>query len=101
MLPHPADERVDLGVAPHPRREALECRELAFAPWSMADVPVDRRRVRPIRLHRDDIEAVSLDQPPRNGVAGAVELARPMACLAQQPHACVAEAVKELAERRV
>src|SRR5689334_12160278 len=48
----PADECVELLVAPHPEREALECLELARAPFAMADSAVDRRRVGPIRLDR-------------------------------------------------
>src|SRR3712207_3897956 len=38
MGPQPADEGIDVGVAPHPGREALEGRLLAVAPGAVADV---------------------------------------------------------------
>ncbi len=90
----PADEGVDVGVAPHPGREALESRLLALALRPMPDIAVDIGRVGPVRLDRDDVEAVPLDQPPRDRRASAVEFGRAVARLAEQDEAGVAEPVE-------
>jgi hypothetical protein len=74
---------------------------LVAARLPVADISVERRRVGPIAFDRDDVEAVPLDQPPRNGRAGAIEFAGPVARLAEQHDARVGIEVEELAERPV
>ena len=53
VRPHPVDESRDIGISPHPGREALEWR-FARAVGQVANVAVDRRGIRPIGLYRDD-----------------------------------------------
>src|SRR5260221_8691594 len=101
VAPQPADELVDLAVAPHPDREALERPHLSFAFRSMTDIAVDRRAVGPVALDRDDIEPVAFDQLARDGRSGAIEFARPMARLAEQDDARIAKAAEEFTKRAV
>ena len=94
----PADEGFDLRVAPHPGREAAERRLLPLAPRPMADEAIDIGRVGPVGLDRDDVEAVSLDQPARDRGAGAVEFAGAVARLAEQDDPRLAEPVERAGE---
>ena len=68
---------------------------------AVAHVAVDRGRVGPVGLDGDDGEAVLLDQPARDRRAGAVELRRAVARLAEQHDAAVGEAVEQLPERGI
>jgi hypothetical protein len=67
----------------------------------MADIAVDRSGVGPIGLHGHDGIAVPFDQPAGDGGAGAVELRRAVARLAQQHHTPAGEAVERRAEGRI
>ena len=101
VLPQPADESVDLGVAPHPGREALEGAKLPLALRPVTDIAVDGRRVRPVRLDGDNAKAVPLDQPFRDCGTGAIEFGRAVAGLAEQDHARVGEAIEDVPEGRI
>jgi len=56
---------------------------------------VDGGGIRPVCLHRDDGEAVPLDEALRDGGAGAVEFRRAVARLAEEDDAAVRETVEE------
>jgi len=56
---------------------------------------VDGGCVRAVGLHRDDSEAVPLDEALRDGGAGAVEFRRAVARLAEEDDAAVCETVEE------
>src|SRR5215218_1949559 len=101
VLAKPADEVVHFRVAPHPGWKALERPILALSPRAMPYVAVDGRGVRPVGLHRNDVEPVTLDQPLPDGRARTVEFARSMARLAEQDDARVTEAVEHGPERRI
>jgi hypothetical protein len=62
VLPHPLDQRGDVGVAPHPGGEAVERRLGVGARRPVPDVAVEGGGVRPVRLGGDNREAVPLDQ---------------------------------------
>src|ERR1019366_3103277 len=97
----PVDEVVHLLVAPHPRREARERRELERRATGTAEhVVVDPGSVGPVALHRDEVEASTGDELARDARAHAVELARAMRRLAQQDEARVADSIDERVERR-
>ena len=61
-------------------------------------IAVDGRRVRPIGLHRNGVEAVFLDETPRDRRAGAIEFAGSVAGLAEQDHSGAGEAIERLGE---
>jgi hypothetical protein len=60
----------------------------------MPHIPVERCRIRPISLDRDNREAVLLYQMPRDCRPRAVELGRAMARLAQENDASIGKAVE-------
>src|SRR5437868_11716191 len=101
VLPLPANERIELAVAPYPGRKALERLELALAPWPVTDIAVDGRCIGPVSLDSDDGESVPFNQAARNCRTGAVEFTRSMARLAEQHYAGVGETVEELPERAI
>ena len=101
MLAQPACERLDIGVAPHPGREAPKGGLRVLSRRLVADVAVDRGGVGPVRLDRDDREAMLLDQPPRNRGARAVELRRTVARFAEQDDTGTGEPIERFAEGRV
>lgn len=78
------DKGVELGVAPHPGRETGESVAIRRAPGQEAHVPVDHRRVRPVRFERDDREAVVLDQTSRDLGPRFVELRRAVGGFAEK-----------------
>ena len=98
---HPADQRLDVGVAPHPGGEALERRFRAGPRLAMADEAVDGGGIRPIRLDRDDGEAVVLDEVPSDGGTRLVEFAGAVARLPQQQHPAIREPIEQAAECRI
>ena len=74
VRPHPTDEGVHVGVAPHPGWESLEWRLGVGADRPMAHIAIDGGRVWPIGFDRHDRKAVLLDQPASDRRTGAIEL---------------------------
>jgi hypothetical protein len=64
----------------------------------MADIRVDLRCVRPVRLHRHEVEPLLLNERLCDPGAHPVELRRAMAGFPQQDQARTAEALEERAE---
>jgi hypothetical protein len=60
----------------------------------MAHIAVNHCRIRPIRFHRHDGEAVLLDQAARDGGACAIEFGSTVTCFAQKNDAPVREAIE-------
>ena len=88
-------------VAPHPGREALEGAHAAGVVddrRSALDPAVHRRRVRPVRLDRHQVEAARLDQRLRDLGAHPVELGGAVARLADQHEPRVADPLEQRAE---
>ena len=90
----PVDEIRDLDIAPHPLRKAPERGAATDMDGLVPDIAIDTRRIRPIRLDRDDIEPVPFDQPARDPRARAIELRCSVGCFAEQHDPCVSKAVK-------
>ena len=67
----------------------------------MAGEAVELRGVRPVRLDRDYVETVLLDQASGDGGAGAVEVVGAVAGFADQHHAGIAVTVEAFAEGAV
>ena len=99
MKPQPIDKGQHLLVAPHPAWEALKGGPRLACRGEVADIAVDPRRIGPIGLDRDDIEAVIDDQPLRDRGARPVEFRGAVRRLAEQHHAGIAEPIEEPAER--
>ena len=78
MTVHPVDKGGDIGIAPHPGREALKGRLVAKSGGSMAHVAIDCRRVGPVGFDCNDCKPVCLDQVPGDGGASAIELRCPV-----------------------
>src|SRR3546814_17551213 len=78
MAAQPVGEFKHLDIAPHPGRETHEGFAAPWARGMVADIAVDVGGVRPVRLDRNDVEAVMRDQLPGDGGAGAIEFGRAM-----------------------
>src|SRR3546814_7910568 len=65
---------------------------------SMPNIIVYPRGVRPIGLHRHDVEAMSFDKTPRDRGARQIKFGRAVRRLAKQDHARVAVAVEKSSE---
>ena len=98
---HPVDEFHHVGIAPHPGREALKRRLGRGSRRAMAHISVHRRRIGPVRFHRDNGESVFLDQVAGDRCSSAVEFRGSMAGLAQQHHTAIGIAVEQPAESRI
>lgn len=101
VLTQPAHEAVDLAIAPHPAREALEG---IFGPGDGLALPtmaVDARGIGPVRLDRDDGEPVLFDQPPGDCGAGPIELGSAVAGLTDQHDPRVGVALEGVGEARL
>src|SRR3546814_7543658 len=72
MAAQPVGEFKHLDIAPHPGRETHEGFAAPWARGMVADIAVDVGGVRPVRLDRNDVEAVMRDQLPGDGGAGAI-----------------------------
>jgi hypothetical protein len=88
-------------MLPHPGWKSLKGRRRIRAQGQMPDISVDGRRVRPVGFHPDNGKTVPLDQAPRDRGAGAIELRRPVAGLAERDDTAIGEAVKQRAEARM
>jgi hypothetical protein len=98
VLAQPSDEVQHHRVAPHPRREPLEAAQRLLGGGVVAttlDVPVDPVGIGPVPLHRDGAEPLLLDEPPRHGGAGRVELVRAVGGPADQHQAGVAHEIEQ------
>src|SRR5690606_5228670 len=93
----PAQEVEYGAVGPHPSGEAGEG-TLATPCLAAAQVVVDVAGVRPVRLHRDEVEAVVGDQFAADVGTHLVEFTAAMAGFAEQDEAGVANAPQEGAE---
>jgi hypothetical protein len=97
----PLDEIDDVGVAPHPRREAAEVaerRRSARLGAHAANMAIDAIGVRPVRLDCHCREALLDDQPLRDRRAQPVELVRAVRRLAQQHVVRIADQVEQRVE---
>ena len=94
----PAEPARDLGVAPHPAREALEIgeRRVDRVRAAFALRPAARTQCRrPVGLDGDRVEAAPLDQPARQIGAQPVELFGAMRRLAEQHEARIADRIDQ------
>jgi hypothetical protein len=98
VLAHPADKVGDVGVAPHPGREALERRLGAIRPGAKPHIAVHHRGVGPVGLDGHDGEAVRSNEMTGDGGSRPVELGGAVAGLAEQHNPLVGEAVEEPSE---
>ena len=98
VFAHPAEERLDVGVAPHPGGKAAERRVRHHLVGLQPHMPVDGRRIGPVGFDRHGVEAVLFNETPGDRRAGAIEVAGPVARLAQENHARVSIAVEGLRE---
>ena len=78
------NEIVNVPVSPHPRREPAERRHPRRLVRLVPYMSVNGGSVWPVRLHRHDREAVTLDQSPGNGGAGTIELRGAMRRFAEE-----------------
>src|SRR3546814_14783288 len=85
-------------MAPHPGRETHEGFAAPWARGMVADIAVDVGGVRPVRLDRNDVEAVMRDQLPGDGGAGAIEFGRAMRRFAEKDDARVSITIEKRAE---
>src|SRR3546814_9796924 len=85
-------------MAPHPGRETHEGFAAPWARGMVADIAVDVGGVRPVRLDRNDVEAVMRDQLPGDGGAGAIEFGRAMRRFAEKDDARVSLTIEKRAE---
>jgi hypothetical protein len=67
-------------------------------PWQVANVAVDNRRIRPIRLDGEDGETMLLNEMTRNGGPRPIELGCTVARLAEQHHTLLGKASKQAAK---
>src|SRR3546814_13921393 len=84
-------------MAPHPGRETHEGFAAPWARGMVADIAVDVGGVRPVRLDRNDVEAVMRDQLPGDGGAGAIEFGRAMRRFAETDDARVSITIEKRA----
>jgi hypothetical protein len=98
MDAQPIDKGEHLLVAPHPGREALKHRACFLRRREVTHIAVDARRIWPVGLDRNNIEAVRGDQMPRDRGAGTVKFGAAMRRLAKQHDARIAETVEQRAE---
>ena len=73
VLSQPANKGIDVGVTPHPAWKAAEGLARPVERRQMPHMAIERRCVRPVRLHCHDVEAVSFDEPPRDRRSRPVE----------------------------
>ena len=92
------EELRNLAVAPHPGREASEGGLWQHGPGQAAHIGFVDRSVRPVGFHRNDVEAVAVDQPLGDPRPRLVELGRAVGCLAKQDDAAVAEPFDKIAK---
>ena len=98
VRPEPADKIEDVGVAPHPGREATEITERLLGilvDTRASHVPVDAVGVGPVGLDGHGGEALLLDEAPRDERPFAIKLVRPVRRLTEQHDTRVADPMDE------
>jgi hypothetical protein len=98
MLAQPANEIEDIGIAPHPLREAFKPGEgidaVHVRPFA-AHIAIDAVGVGPIRFRRNGVESLLINQALGDESAFAVEFVRPMTGFAEQNKTGVAHHLDE------
>src|SRR5258708_7590090 len=98
MRAQPAYQIENVGIAPHPLRKPAKVVErldglLILA--CTADVAIDSICIRPVGLGCDGSEALLEDQPLAELRADAVELVRPVGCLAEEHQASISDPIDQ------